>query len=131
VGDFPHRELVPAALAHASSHAQPDDAHTFIDGDRLYITEAILIDVPHQVDEASLLYAGNLAPCKCIVPDPHKADRGSARIKHAGEIRRSGKCAEAGWAAIYRPHRPIRYPHNFSCLHPADLLRHRFQNHIL
>jgi hypothetical protein len=40
---FPHRELVPAALAHTPSHAQPDDAHTFIDGDdaRLHVTEAI------------------------------------------------------------------------------------------
>jgi len=40
---FPYRELVTAALAHTSSHTQPDDAHALIDGDdvRLHVTEAI------------------------------------------------------------------------------------------
>src|SRR5215471_18245089 len=40
---FPHRELVTAALAHAPSHTQPDDAHALIDGDdaRLHVTKAI------------------------------------------------------------------------------------------
>src|SRR6516225_9608264 len=40
---FPHSELVTAALTHAPSHAQPDDAHALIDGDdaRLHVTESI------------------------------------------------------------------------------------------
>src|ERR1700689_4985264 len=40
---FPHRELVTAALAHAPSHAQPDDAHALIDRHdaRLHVAEAI------------------------------------------------------------------------------------------
>ena len=40
---LPHRELVASALAHAPSHAQPDDSHALIDGDyaSLHVTETI------------------------------------------------------------------------------------------